>query len=196
MRTLSKKELVMAGLFTLVALFPFATATSGRTMISLPLAALTPHEGLRAQEQNMQTRRQAGELRRICDKRGGECPDINDKTGLRRFLKGKPIRSNTGASMNASAGSGSVKKGMLRIIDLSDLQESMLRRFIRVRACPDGLDELKPGFGALCNSLIRQQRSIFHPLLNDKARIEFDKNEDRATLDDIVEMFEGARPDR
>jgi len=196
MRKLKKHEYVLLGIFAFVAGFPLATATDGWSFDVVPLGSiLSPREVIEQRANNVMMRRENNEIRRICMKRLGddetvECPDINNAIQVERFLIGKPIH------LEAS-GSGEVMSGALHVTDLGTAEASMLRRFKRTGTCPDGLDKFLPGFGALC----LEEVGTAVPMLTDIVRIRaFERGvrieEGRPTLNSMIEMFKGSRPDR
>ena len=154
-RPLSKKEYVIGAFFVLAALLPLATSEEGgRIDILPPLASLTIRErAMQMQDSQHERDRRNAEVWDTCNRRAQTdpdvvCPDVNDTAAVQRFLRGKePIMH--------EAATGSTRK-MLRVFDLTDVQQGALRRYVRVRSCPDILNEVIPGFLELCTKTLRQ----------------------------------------
>lgn len=178
MRRLKKSEYILAGFLTLAALIPLATTTNRLGSVFAPLASLTAREKLGIQDDLREQRRLTGEFRRLCAEKTGKdpafvCPDINDYGAVRMFLK--KGKSATSTETGSTVEPPSMK--MLRLFQLNDHQRSLIRRYQRVRKCPDGLNDYLPGFLELCESQLTKGVNPLRGILNDRARIEQEKHE-------------------
>lgn len=146
-RPITKTEYIVGAFFALTALLPLATTEDGYTIDVLPPLASVVSDGSELMTDHLAQRRLINQAMEICERRGVECPDVNDYDALRRFIRGES------AVHEAASETGS---NVITILDLTETQKGMLRRFQRVRVCPDGLDDVLPGFFNLCSTLLKQ----------------------------------------
>lgn len=147
-RPITKTEYIVGAFFALTALLPLATTEDGYTIDVLPPLASVVSDGSDLMTDHLAQRRLINQALEICTRRGVECPDVNDYDALRRFMRGESAVHEAAPETDADA--------PITILDLTDTQKGMLRRFQRVRVCPDGLDDLLPGFFNLCSTLLKQ----------------------------------------
>lgn len=153
MRRLTKKEYVLAGIFAFIAAYPLATADEGAFGLNIlpPIGSLVSVDrgDVNRDDRNTYLRERA-QVMRVCTNRLQNdpetvCPDMNDPTAVRVFLRGLPTVH--------KAATGSIAD-TLTILDLTETQRGLMRRLIRVRTCPDTLDDILPGFLELCESVL------------------------------------------
>ncbi len=156
MRRLTKKEYVLAGVFAFIAAFPIATATDGAFAVDLlpPLASVVGRrEVIELRSERHEFQRERTKVMEVCANRAKtdpdvECPDLNDPAAVRRFMRGLvPFEPETGTG---------VTEAVISIFDLSEHQRGTLRRFERLRTCPEALNEILPGFYELCLSTVEK----------------------------------------
>jgi hypothetical protein len=196
MRRLTKKEYVLAGVFAFIAAFPLATASNGAFTVDLlpPLASVVGRRDvmeLRSERHEFQ--RQRAKVMEICDKRANtdadvECPDMNDPAAISRFMRGLE-------SLEPDTGTG-VTEAVISIFDLSDHQRGTLRRFERLRTCPETLNDILPGFYELCLSAVEKTEDK-RPMLKGNRMIPLELFPDLdKTLEEIIEIKKiGGRPE-
>lgn len=181
-RRFSKREYVLGGLFALIALFPLATEPDGEEVEILPpfASVVGRREVLELRHERSQQVRMQKEVMDICARRDDvECPDINNYDEMRRFMRGVPVMHDAAVEMITMP---------LTTSDLSDVQGGLLRRFLKVRTCPDALNDILPGFFDLCSSLLDETEDT-------RPRLEFDRmiRKDlfpilEPTLEQLIEM--------
>lgn len=147
-RPITKTEYIVGAFFALTALLPVATTEDGYSIDVLPPLASVVSDDSSLMEDHLSMRRLINQAMEICERRGTECPDVNDYDALRRFVRGLP-------PLHQAASESDTEKP-LTILDLTDTQKGMLRRFQRVRLCPETMDDILPGFFGLCSRLLKE----------------------------------------
>lgn len=155
-RPITKTEYIVGAFFALTALLPVATTEDGYSIDVLPPLASVVSDDSSLMEDHLSMRRLINQAMEICERRGTECPDVNDYDALRRFVRGLP-------PLHQAASESDTEKP-LTILDLTDMQKGMLRRFQRVRVCPDSIDSVLPGFFELCNNLLKETTGVREPI--------------------------------
>jgi hypothetical protein len=188
MRRLTKREYVLAGVFAFIAAFPLVTATDGAHNVDIlpPLASIVGRrEVMELRNERNLFQREKAKMLEACENREEECPNINDIGAVRRFLRGlPPIVASTGAT-----------NSMLTILELTDYQQGILRRFGRIRTCPETLNDILPGFYELCTSTLEETEDD-RPILKTTRMIPLELfPELDATIEEIIEMKKFTRPE-
>ncbi len=196
MRRLTKKEYVLAGVFAFIAAFPLATSTDGAFAVDLlpPLASVVGRrEVMELRNERNVLQRQRSKIMEVCENRAQtnpdvECPDINDSEAVRRFMRGLvPFTPDTDTGAT---------KAIISIFDLSENQRGTLRRFERLRTCPETLNDILPGFYELCLSTLEKTEDARPRLKGDRMiPIELFPDLDK-TLEELIESKKiGGRPE-
>ena len=144
----TNREYVLGGLFALMATFPMVTDVG---MPSSLEGRVTPDAVERAfhdRKDESTMRRMRWSVMKDCAQREAKgeenvCPDINDEGAMQRYWL--PVEEQSAEAEEVIAAS---------MEDLGDYQRNILRRARRNGSCPEALDELLPGFQALCDEAV------------------------------------------
>ncbi len=191
MNTQQKSHYVLAGLLALVAAFPLVVDTEGKVLLDASVTNL--REQVKENKDTFRnTRRDYEDAIALCSKRqkDGEdvvCPDVNDPVGIQRFLKGLPSEHEAAPATNVA----------LKLSNLDDTQAGLLRRYQRAHACPDSMEEILPGFKALCLSLMPDVPAAITSVVHARVKAtQGPKRDGQFTLDELIDAKKGARPVR
>ncbi len=197
MRRLTKKEYVLAGVFAFIAAFPLATASDGVFSVEIlpPLASVVGRrEVMELRNERNLFQREKAKLLETCENRAQKnpdivCPDINDTNAVRRFMRGLPFM------VHPAAGTGTVEL-VNTVFDLTENQRGILRRFERLRTCPETLNDILPGFYELCLSTVEETEDTRFRIKGDRMiPIELFPDLDK-TLEEMIEIKKiGGRPE-
>jgi hypothetical protein len=149
-RPFTTREYVLGGVFSLLAAFPLVTSTT----LSAPLAGNVTGDAIERafddRAAQSQLRRMRWSVLRDCAQREaageeGVCPDVNDADALMDYW--------TPAVREAAPAAPAIEASMK---DLGHVENGILRRARRIGACPSNLDQLVPGFQALCDRTVAE----------------------------------------
>ncbi len=144
------REQLLAGVFAFLALFPLATGSIDMTTSTASVFGEAGERAVRNRDSLMIERRVRQAILWDCSVREGNgeegvCPNINDPKAMRGYwLERAPEEEVPTVEETAEA----------TLEDLSGFERGILRRAARLGQCLDGLDEIVPGFQALCEKEI------------------------------------------
>ena len=149
-RTPTNREYVLGGLFALTAMFPMVTDLGMPTALEGRVTQEAIERAFKDRENESTMRRMRWSVMKDCAQReaNGEenvCPDINDEGAMQRYWLPVEEQAHEAADV--------IKASM---DDLGDYEKNILRRSRRNGQCPEALDDLLPGFQALCDETVAE----------------------------------------
>lgn len=146
----TNREYVLGGLFALLAMFPMVTSVELTHLEGSAANRDTIERAFKDRENESTMRRMRWSIMRDCAQREtkGEkdvCPDINDEGAMQRYWL--PVEEQAAAAEEVITAS---------MDDLGNYERNILRRARRNGQCPEGLDELLPGFQSLCGDAVAE----------------------------------------
>jgi hypothetical protein len=190
-----KSEYVLAGVLALVAAFPVVTDVSMLGSDLSVTASLLSSKAIKEQAKDnqidyRQNRRDFQKARALCQElqsQGKEvnCPNINDADDLRVFLA---THEN---AVEAVEGTGAA----LTVSDLNTFQLNLLRRYKNIHSCPKALNDVLPGFYALCQANVKPASRLQQKLIERKVikGPQTNSTTDDPTLEDFLKVNKGVK---
>lgn len=189
MRKPTQREYVLSMLLALIVTTPLATDMTGSATQHLTGAVTNLRRQVLENRADLRAQRRAyDKVRAVCLRRSQkdetvECPEFNDKKGIRVFLrttpKDKKALDPTEGKEEAAAEEEQaeeeetqMKERALRLEDLNDWQKSLLRRYQRTDFCSKTMNDIVPGFYELCLSVMRKSNPRYQGILNERAQIQ------------------------
>jgi hypothetical protein len=161
--TYTTREYVLAGAFALLAAFPIVSESTFDIPLEGNVTRDAVERAFKDRATQSQLRRMRWSVMRDCAQReargeANACPDINDADQLVDYW--------TPAVYEAAPAEEAIAASMS---DLGRTEEGILRRARRIGACPANLDNLVPGFQALCDRTVAEGE-IQADAINEAAR--------------------------
>lgn len=146
----TNREYVLGGLFALMAMFPMVSDVGMPTALEGRVTQDTIERAFNDRKDGSTMRRMRWSVMKDCAQREAKgeenvCPDINDEGAMQRYWLPVEEQAHEAADV--------IKASM---DDLGNYEKSILRRARRNGQCPQALDELLPGFQALCDDTVAE----------------------------------------